>query len=352
MKQIFILVCLSFSLCSLAQQWIRTYGSGYVGSWVIEHYDKGYIITGTKASNAGYGWVIKTDINGTMLWSKHIGRNSYHMFINNIELTNDNGLIIAGTTSKTGLDNDDAYILKLNTCGELEWCTDVYTPTIYDLGWRVKPTSENGYILLGLYNNASSKLRTNLFKFDFQGNLLWHQAYLPDSLAFGDDGQDLLVDSSGYLITASAYYPDPGQTGGYERFYFIKTDTSGNKIWSCVYEKNSYYHGRPWATIHNGLKFYYSFGIHDVNGSASFRPALVKILPDGSDSYNKNITTSSSVIATANWLNDTTLILGGGGGNGNSTLNIMYKTDTLGNLKDSVHLATVSGAYAILFRCR
>jgi len=59
-----------------------------LGRLVIEIMIKVYCF-GTKG-NAGYGLVIKTDINGNVLWSKHIGNNHYNMFVNNIELTPDN----------------------------------------------------------------------------------------------------------------------------------------------------------------------------------------------------------------------------------------------------------------------
>ncbi|MCX6281822.1 MAG: T9SS type A sorting domain-containing protein [Bacteroidetes bacterium] len=333
------------SLFSSAQQWMKTYGPGYWADWVIEYYDKGYVILGTKSGSAGYCWVIKTDINGNMLWNKKIGNGIDVMFGNNIEQTTDNGLIIAGTTSKYG-NQQDAYILKLNSCGNLEWCSDIYTPTIpWDLGWRVKPTSDNGYLLLGLYNSPNENLRTNLFKFDALGNLLWHQAYLPDSAAFEDDAQDILVNSSSYYITAVVYYPDPGQGGGWERFYSICTDTAGNKIWSNIYGLTNYYHGFPSTTLRNNKGDYYSFGCHDINGTNYTDPCIVKVLSDGSSSYNKDILTNvyGGGIGTGDWLNENTLILGGGWAlNANSAVDALFETDTLGNLLQSIILDTIS----------
>jgi len=348
MKQVFtFFLCFLSFFCS-AQQWIRTYGTGYTANWVIEDYDKGYIILGTKL-NAGYGLITKTDINGNLLWTKHIGNNLYNMFVNNIELTTDNGLIIAGTTTKYG-NQQDAYILKLNACGDLVWCTDVYTPTISDdLGWRVRPTVDNGYVLLGELNEPNENLRTNLFKFDSQGNLLWHQAYLPDSAAFEDDGKDILPDSSGCLITVKCYYPNPGQGGGWERFYLIKADTAGNKLWSNIYGGTSYYYGYPSTSLHNSKGNYYSFGWHDVNGTDYVDPCMIKVLSNGASSYNKDIMTNMNggAICTANWLDENTLILGSGWAtNSHYAVDTFFKTDTLGNLLQSNILDTTSSGIA------
>ena len=345
----FFLCCLSL-FCS-AQQWIRNYGAGYYGNWVIEDYDKGIIILGTK-TNYTYGWIIKADINGNMLWNKKIGNGSYMIDPRAIQLTSDNGLIIGGTMSKYG-NQQDAFILKLNSCGELDWCSDIYTPTIPDdLGWRVKTTDDNGYILLGLYNNPNPNLRTNLFKFNSQGNLLWHQSYLPDSAAFQDDPCDIITENSGILITAKCYYPDSGQVGGWERFYMIKTDTAGNKLWSCIYGKDSYYYGYPQISLQSSSGNYFSLGKHDViNSTSDENPALIKVLQNGTPSYNKDILTNiyEGKVGTGVRMDDTTLIMiSCRTVNSDNSGNAFLKTDTLGNLKDSMNLPNTSLAIATI----
>ena len=274
-----------------SQPWITTYGPDLGAKWVIEDYDKGFIVLGTSINNR-YGRIIKTDINGNVLWNKKLGNGNYLLAVMNIELTADHGLVIGGTMSKYN-NQQDAFILKLNTCGELVWCSDVYTPNIPDdMGFKVKPTLDKGYLLLGLFNSTNPNLRTNLFKFDSTGNMQWHQAYLPDSAAFGDDASDILVDSSGYLITATCYYPDPGQHGGWERFYLIKTDSEGNKQWSNIYGKNSYYHGFPGTSLTNHYGNYYSLGLHDIPGSSYTNPSIIKVLKNGASSYNHDIVDS------------------------------------------------------------
>jgi len=345
MRLIFLFSLSCFTFVGLTQQWKRTYETIYGANWVIEDYDKGYIILGTNAITYRYGLIIKTDINGNVLWKKHLGNGSYKLTAMNIELTPDNGMIIGGTMTKYG-NQSDAFILKLNVCGELDWCTDIYTPSITDdLGWRVRPTVDNGHVLLGLYNSPNPNLRTNLFKFDSQGNLLWHQAYLPDSAAFEDDGSDVMVDSSGFLVSAVIYYPDPGQGGGWERFYLIKTDTAGNKQWTNIYGKSTYYHGTAITSLHNNLGNYYSFGWHDINNTNYTDAAMIKVLSNGSSSYNKDIDTNMNggAIGTANWLNDSKLILGGGWStNSHLAVNVLFKTDTLGNLLQNHILDTTT----------
>ena len=346
MKNILIIVFYFVSSVTSAQQWIKTYGPGYEANWIIEHYDRGNIILGTKTINQRYGWIIKTDINGTILWNKHIGNGNCIMSLNNVEKTFDNGLIISGTTTKYG-NQQDAFIIKLNSCGDLVWCSDVYTPSISDdIGLRIKPTLDGGYILLGSYNDVNPNLRTNLFKFDNLGQLLWHQAFLPDSAAFFDDGSDVLIDSTGFFITASCFYPNPGQSGGIERFYFIKTDTLGIKKWSMVYGGLTYYYGYPYNnSLVSNSGNYYSFGRHDVVATGVALPSVVKVSKNGDQSYNKDLLTNITLgAATAGtWMSDTTMIVSSG-----YVISMYYsaielqKIDTLGNVLQSETMPPLS----------
>jgi hypothetical protein len=347
MKHLLIIFFFFFTFTCSAQQWKKSYAPTYLSDWVIEDYDKGYIILGTNSITYRYGLILKTDINGNVLWSKHFGNGQYLIAPENIELTSDRGLVIGGTISKYG-NQQDAFILKLNSCGEVDWCSDIYTPALpYDLGWRVKQTKDNGYLLLGSYNNPDPALRTNLFKFNNVGNLLWQKAYLPDSAVFGDDGMDLTVDSSSYLITLFCYYPNPGGSGGYERYYFIDTDTIGNKIWSAVYGATSFYYGTPFSTIRSLTGNYYSFGYHDVLNSTSSVPSMVKMMGNGIPAYNKDIVPNVGTggFGASVWDSDTNIIVGGGWlVNNYSCTDALFKIDTLGNIIQSHILDTTANS--------
>ena len=150
---VFTILIILISVRLFAQNWPKTYiAINAMSNWVIENYDKGYIILGTKIDYK-IGWIIKTDINGNMLWNKAIELGNI-IYRQNIEQTQDNGFTLGDKIDKMGNQND-AFILKLNSCAELEWCKIIYTPTIpNDLGWCVKSLSD-GYLLLGYGNDKS-----------------------------------------------------------------------------------------------------------------------------------------------------------------------------------------------------
>ena len=228
-----LLICFNFLLICFplkSQDWIRSFTNNDFAfpRWVIETYDKGYLLVDNETV---YSWLIKTDINGIKLWEKRIGNAQDHIYLGNLEQTDDGGFILGGGLGKYDPAGNDPVIIKLNPCGELEWCSVINTIGKYDYASRVKQTPEGNYVLSTLYSDPNPSNRIQLFKFDIYGNLLWKHNYHPDSLVWSEDDHDVLVDNNGYLISASCYYPDPvNPTIGYKRPYYIKTDTANNLL--------------------------------------------------------------------------------------------------------------------------
>jgi hypothetical protein len=70
-------------------------------------------------------WMIKITTDGTLIWEKTIGASSFDV-ARSIFKTQDNGFVIAGSSrsSSEGFTNqgqNDAWILKVNSSGEIDW---------------------------------------------------------------------------------------------------------------------------------------------------------------------------------------------------------------------------------------
>ncbi|MEI6750783.1 MAG: hypothetical protein WCM93_16625, partial [Bacteroidota bacterium] len=154
MGKLYLLIFLSefFNLDVNGQVWVRTYGNGLNANVydVTESYDRGFIFA-AQINYGAYLWIFKTDINGEILWDKRIGTGQESSFFSpmNIEQTTDNGYIICGSTTKYG--SYDAYLIKINSCAEIEWCKVLETPTNFDEGFRIKQTQDGDFIMLGAY---------------------------------------------------------------------------------------------------------------------------------------------------------------------------------------------------------
>jgi hypothetical protein len=261
---VLLLECVKF--LSYSQEWVKTYtsnnGDGYGARWVIESYDKGFVILG-DAYNYKYSIIIKIDINGELIWKKLFGNGDYHNVPLNIEQTLDSGYIIAGTIGKYG--TNDAYIMKLDPCFQKEWCKVLYTNNQYpDYARRVKPLPDGGFLLLtAYYEGITPGTRIHLHKFDSSGELLWQNAYAnSDSSIFNEEGFDIsIINENEYLITGTCYYPDFGQTGGRVRPFLIKSDSSGYPIWENPWNIFDTYWGKAYNSAVDNLGNSYSIGL-------------------------------------------------------------------------------------------
>jgi len=342
--------CLILSFCSLAQEpWIRIYGNGSVpyGRYLIETYDHGYIFMASK-NNDSKAWILKTDINGYILWSKTISKQNESNVAETIEETHENGYIISGSTTDYS-NGKDPFLLKMNSCAQPEWCK-VLSSGGNNYGQAVKLLSDSGFLFLTRYPYSSHlNDRVQLTKFDSIGNIIWQQVYTnSDSLMFAEEGLDLIIMNNGYfLITGWCYYPHPGGTGGWRRPLLILSDNDGNLLWEIPWVYNGFFVGTARKSIVDTSGNIYSVGQNSLAYSAV--PVLLKTIIDGQQLYYKNIIeeniysggssaicwmTDTNILITAGWIEEPT-----------SDPNIAYfKLDTLGNVIDSMNLPSLSSS--------
>ncbi len=340
------IVAIFLSFHSVCQNWVKIYGQGQnaVARCVISDYDRGFTFVGDL--NYKYSWIFKTDVNGIILHNLKIGSGNYTVWSSNIERTIDNGYILSGTWTKFN-SSFDAFIIKLNSCYEIEWCKTLITPTNYDMGVRVKPTPEGDFLLLGGYFSTNPVSNVSLFKFNSSGDLLWHQFYPLDNIDYNDQPYDVIVENDGYLIVTDRYYPDPGTTSpGIIRHHFIKTDTAGNQQWELVYGANTYFYGSPWTARKSTSGNYYEVGNQFIPDTGH-APAFVKVLHDGTQSYSSTLLsgTLGGGLASIDFLNDSLLVMVGGWTVNDTTYDAFFKTDTLGNVKKIKKIFHITSSY-------
>ena len=339
---ILIIICLNFNLVN-AQSWPKIFWDYYTHKTIRdlkEDYDKGYLLAGFKGWNnnpAEYAILTKTDINGNILWKKTFGQNSYGSAFYIICKTADKGCVLSGSTTKYENINyyKDPLFVKLNSCGEIEWCTVLESPkNNYATG--VVPLEDGNYIgMLKYFGGDITNFRISLVKLNHEGHPLWikHLAQ-EDSLIMNEEGDDLKVMSNGnYLVTGSCPYNG-------EKAYWIMTDTTGQQLWDIKWDLPGSGPSAAFETFesHNNM-LYASGGMVKPRGGIPV-PTLFKIDLKGNQHYYKHLLGDSITGGGAQSLciyNDTTLLAGimwrntPGYDYGYSAL---LKTDTLGNLLD------------------
>jgi len=166
------IIILSFSCFS--QTWPKIYGDNIDAGprKVIETYDKGYLIISNIyiSDYYRYIWLIKTDINGEIIWDKKIGEGSYRYYIDDINQTYDGGYILIFRCSKYDID-EDPVVMKLNACAEIEWCTTLHTDG-YNRGVKVIQAPDSNYLALSMYHSPQPADRIFLFKLNQLGEVI------------------------------------------------------------------------------------------------------------------------------------------------------------------------------------
>ncbi len=213
------------------QQWSRTFGGidDDIGYSVQQTSDGGYVLAGftwSYGNGNDEAWLIKTDSSGNLQWSRTFGGTGYD-YIYSVQQTSDSGYILAGGTSSYGAGSDDVWLIKTDSSGNPQW-SRTFGGTRSDWAEAVQKTSDGGYILAGLFNSTINRQDAWLIKTDAYGNQQWNRTFG----GFDNDGAfDVNQTSDGYILTGETFSYGAGRTDA----WLIKTDVSGNEQWNRTF---------------------------------------------------------------------------------------------------------------------
>ncbi|BCW93140.1 MAG: hypothetical protein KatS3mg007_1034 [Thermoanaerobaculum sp.] len=151
-----------------------------------------------------------------------------------VRTTSDGGFVVAGYTFVGPLARPDAWVLKFDSSGTLQW-QKAYGGSGDDWATSIEPTGDGGYIVgggTGSWGTVSGFPDYNVwvFKLDASGNLQW-QRYFDNPTDV--DSQDKIVRvvpvQGGYLVAAENWVGGVG--AGEDDVWIIKLDTAGNVLW-------------------------------------------------------------------------------------------------------------------------
>jgi len=276
---IFILWIIAFIIIheSHAQDYPRIYGGNFHAfvDDVHETYDKGIIIAGyanVPLNFSRFIWVIKTDVNGNILWNKKIGNWTRQFYLSGSEVTIDHGLIFSGATTKYG--SFDPLFVKMDACGEIEWCRVLTNPGD-NWGTDIIILEDESFIgMLAYYGEDENYARISLIKLDQNGEPVWIQRLAQeDSLITNEEGEHLLLTSENkVLVSGRCVYNSMNA-------YYILTDTSGSQIWDLKWDSVT---GICFQTTEHTYGKFYSIGYCILPGTNNI-PSIFKFDESGNE---------------------------------------------------------------------
>ncbi len=219
------------------QQWYKTYGglNWEFGISAQQTSDGGYILCGgySGLSNDSLA-LIKTDPSGIVVWNKRFSGSIDREVGQFVRETTDGGFIAVGFTG-SGFATD-IYFLKTDNNGNELW-SKVYNSTGREYGVGVRQTSDGGYAIIGETNSKGNGGKDlYLLKTNSTGDTIWSKTFGTSS---DEIGRSLYITSDGGYILLG--YQD--STGG--NLFLVKTDALGNEQW------HKYYGGTGWDMGHS-----------------------------------------------------------------------------------------------------
>ena len=146
-----------------AMQWQKSFGgiSSEAIRSVQQTSDGGYIVGGYKSLNSTDptgnqnmdAWILKLNMNGDIEWEKTFGGTLTETAASILQ-TNDGGFIFATWSNSNDGDvtgnhgGADFWVVKMSSSGDIEWQKS-YGGTAPDLGMSINKTNDGGYIISG-----------------------------------------------------------------------------------------------------------------------------------------------------------------------------------------------------------
>ena len=214
----------------------RIYG-GSEDDWgysVLQMQDGGYIVAGgTESFNVDSSQVfwVWTDSSGQMSSWKALG-GSGNETAHSIATADDGGHVMAGYTTSSSYGSRDVYLIRLDSFHESVWARRLGGSDAEE-GKDVRQVDDGGFIIAGYSESfGAGSDDVYLIKTDATGQEVW-------SKTFGGGGNDVgnsvqQTEDGGYII---AGYTASFGAGGLD-VYLVKTDASGEETWSRTFGGN------------------------------------------------------------------------------------------------------------------
>jgi hypothetical protein len=259
-----------------ATGWVRRYSG--TAKAIEKTLDGGYVVAGSASSDAR---VVSLDARGDIRWEK-VYDTSNSEYANAIQQTQDGGYIVAGSLFDATLGSFSAWVLKLDSDGDIVW-QKAYDGTTSGCSnandheaRSVQQTVEGGYIVTGYVENCGLPF-VWILKLDDTGNVLWQKTY-----GRGEGRSIQQTVDGGYVVTGYAFSATTARD-----LWVLRLDSIGNIVWQKAYPGT--YNGDP-AAYEEG------YAIQQTMDGGYVVSGYTRAVSGGSDAWVLRLDASGGVI--------------------------------------------------------
>jgi len=215
-------------------EWENTY-TRYVSNNILsiqQKNDGGFIVAGREIPEYTYGyktfWILNLDQTGNIDF-QGIFRWYFESFIRSIQQTSDEGYILAGYAQSFGAGEEDIWVLKLSSSGDVEWQL-TYGGSSLDRASFIQQTGDEGYVVAG-YTRSFGAGEGDIWvlKLSSSGDVEWQKTY-------GGINEDNIFSicqtpEGGYVVGSNTRSFGAGE----EDIWVLKLSSSGDVEWQKTY---------------------------------------------------------------------------------------------------------------------
>lgn len=147
-----------------------------------------------------------------------------------IKQTADGGYVLLGSTTSFGNGGSDVYLIRVDRFGNEIW-SNTYGGPNDDEGKSIQITDDNGYAIVGDYQNPDNSFDMYFLKVGPDGGVVFEYTFGNNTTGSDEHGNEVQKTlDGGFILVGSTTNPDRVETGPVD-FYLVKTSRDGTLEW-------------------------------------------------------------------------------------------------------------------------
>lgn len=274
--------------------WTKTFGGAdydYANA-IIQTTDGGYAIAGSTGGNSGtFIRLVKLDSNGLVQWSKYFSGSKYNG-ANAIVQTQDGGYALGGYV-QTYNNGSAGYLIKTDKEGTLLWSQKIFNFSFYPGILAMTAAKGGGFALMMNSTTTNPYYDMFLVKVSETGTFQWAKSIGGESTDFP---RFINQTSDGGYIFGGASFSFANPLG--QDMYVVRVDINGNKIWSK--DIGTLSTDNATGSIETPDGGFIISGSTDSSSTFMQQPYFIKLSKSGNLQTSKILNVSSNTVISTN----------------------------------------------------
>jgi hypothetical protein len=249
------------------------------GNDIIMTEDGGFLIAGytfSKGAGKADAYLVKCNTRGDIEWDKTYGWGENDQVFS-VSRTGDRGYIAGGRSESFSEGGRDVYVIKVDNDGDKEW-EKIFGGEKEDEANCVIQTMDGGYLVAGMtFSSGAGGGDVYLLKLNKNGELEWEKTYGGKAKDFANHVEQ--TDDGGFIVA--------GFGGEKQDIYVLKLDEHGNVVWEKMLGGNNFDVGN--CIISTADKGYVIAGITQPEAGGKVDVYIVKLNNKGDVRWEREI---------------------------------------------------------------